>query len=32
VAGIIGLSSLSVLLLSLGAYFLITGARARRLV
>jgi hypothetical protein len=31
-AGIVGLSSLSVLLLGLGAYFLITGARARRLV
>ncbi len=31
VAGIIGLSSLSVLLFALGAYFLITGARGRRL-
>lgn len=30
-AGIIGLSSLSVLLLALGAYLLITGTRARRL-
>jgi hypothetical protein len=32
VAGIVGLSSLSVLLLALGAYFLITGTRARRLI
>ncbi|HEV2237034.1 MAG TPA: hypothetical protein VGR57_10280, partial [Ktedonobacterales bacterium] len=31
-AGVIGLGSLSVLLLGLGAYFLITGTRARRLV
>jgi hypothetical protein len=31
VVGIVGLSSLSVLLLALGAYFLITGTRLRRL-
>jgi hypothetical protein len=32
VVGIVGLGSLSVLLFALGAYFLVTGARARRLV